>query len=69
MADGLLWQALQHWEMEDELINMIKASPVVITQEPTSEGVAGSMRYVMTVPINLYLSPAEFAELIAKGAS
>jgi hypothetical protein len=64
-----MWQALQHWEMEDELIQMVKMSPTIITEEPVPEGVSDFMRYKITTSIKLYLSPAEFAELINKGAS
>lgn len=69
MADGLMWQALENWEMVGELPDIIKASNTVITQEPVEAGVTDSMVYLLTTYVKLYLSPAEFAELITKGAS
>jgi hypothetical protein len=53
--------------MEGELVQMVKVAPTVIIQEPVVEGVSGSMRYAITTSIKLYLSPAEFRELVDMG--
>jgi hypothetical protein len=63
-----MWQALEHWEIEHEIENMVKRGKTGITQEPIFEG-SPVMRYLLTTEIKLYLSPEEFVEFVNKGAS